>query len=190
MSASTSKNTGTGQSESIDNLIESFNPSLKTKKNVTLVSSDGKSFQVEEDVALESHTIKHWLEDKCNDDEDEKIILPNVDCKNLEIIIKYSEKHVASRKGVGSSSTGVENLNEWDKEFINLDFVTLCHLVSAANYLNIKSLIDLASQRIANIIKKKSPEEIARMFNVKYDFTPEEEEEIRREKAENHWQSE
>ncbi|WMV51642.1 hypothetical protein MTR67_045027 [Solanum verrucosum] len=56
-------------------------------------------------------------------------------------------------------------------------------LVEAANYLNIKSLLDLTCQTVADMIKGKTPEEIRKTFNIKNDFTPEEEEEVRRENA-------
>ena len=54
----------------------------------------------------------------------------------------------------------------------------------AANYLNIKNLLDLTCQTVADMIKGKTPEEIRKTFNIKNDFTPEEEEEVRRE---NQW---
>ncbi|KAK4378289.1 hypothetical protein RND71_000151 [Anisodus tanguticus] len=55
--------------------------------------------------------------------------------------------------------------------------------LQAANYLNIKSLLDLTCQTVADMIKGKTPEEIRKTFNIKNDFTPEEEEEVRRENA-------
>ncbi|GAB2225216.1 hypothetical protein Droror1_Dr00006007 [Drosera rotundifolia] len=54
----------------------------------------------------------------------------------------------------------------------------------AANYLNIKNLLDLTCQTVADMIKGKTPEEIRKTFNIKNDFTPEEEEEVHRE---NQW---
>ena len=57
-------------------------------------------------------------------------------------------------------------------------------LLQAANYLNIKNLLDLTCQTVADMIKGKTPEEIRKTFNIKNDFTPEEEEEVRRE---NQW---
>lgn len=57
-------------------------------------------------------------------------------------------------------------------------------IFQAANYLNIKSLLDLTCQTVADMIKGKTPEEIRKTFNIKNDFTPEEEEEVRRE---NQW---
>lgn len=56
--------------------------------------------------------------------------------------------------------------------------------IQAANYLNIKLLLDLTCQTVADMIKGKTPEEIRKTFNIKNDFTPEEEEEVRRE---NQW---
>ena len=53
----------------------------------------------------------------------------------------------------------------------------------AANYLNIKTLLDLTCKTVADMIKGKTPEEIRAHFNIQNDFTPEEEEEVRRENA-------
>ena len=61
----------------------------------------------------------------------------------------------------------------------------LCALsLQAANYLNIKDLLELTCQTVADMIKGKTPEEIRRTFGIKNDFTPEEEEEVKRE---NQW---
>ena len=57
-------------------------------------------------------------------------------------------------------------------------------LSQAANYLDIKSLLDLTCKTVADYIKQcKTPQEIRRRFNIKNDFTPEEEEEVRKENA-------
>ncbi|PHT36447.1 SCF ubiquitin ligase complex protein SKP1a [Capsicum baccatum] len=55
-----------------------------------------------------------------------------------------------------------------------MDVLTTFH---AANYLNIKSLLDLTCQIVANMIKGKTPKEIRKIFNIENDFTPEEERE-------------
>ncbi|MCP6508344.1 hypothetical protein NL478_26625, partial [Klebsiella pneumoniae] len=74
-----------------------------------------------------------------------------------------------------------EDLKNWDADFVKVDQATLFDLILAANYLNIKGLLDLTCQTVADMIKGKTPEEIRKTFNIKNDFTPEEEEEIRRE---------
>ncbi|XP_028084096.1 uncharacterized protein LOC114285257 [Camellia sinensis] len=53
--------------------------------------------------------------------------------------------------------------------------------LKAANYLNIKSLLDLTCQTVVDMIKGKTPEEIWKTFNIKNDFSADEEEEVRRE---------
>jgi len=53
-----------------------------------------------------------------------------------------------------------------------------------SEYLNIKNLLDLTCQTVVDMIKGKTPKEIRKTFNIKNDFTPEEEEEVRRE---NQW---
>ncbi|KAM9846441.1 LOW QUALITY PROTEIN: S-phase kinase-associated protein 1 [Aulostomus maculatus] len=54
----------------------------------------------------------------------------------------------------------------------------------AANYLDIKGLLDVTCKTVANMIKGKTPEEIRKTFNIKNDFTEEEEAQVRKE---NQW---
>ncbi|XP_010683698.2 SKP1-like protein 1B [Beta vulgaris subsp. vulgaris] len=163
-----------------------------TVRMITLKSSDGEKFEVEESVALECETIKLMIEDDCADT---AIPLPNVTAKILSKVIEYCKKHVESSAAAKScstedscSSTANSSTNEelkiWDKEFVKVDQKTLFNLILAANYLNIRSLLDLTCQTVSDIIKDKTPEEVRKMFNIKNDFTPEEEEAIRRE---NQW---
>jgi S-phase kinase-associated protein 1 len=58
-----------------------------------------------------------------------------------------------------------------------------CYL-QAANYLDIKVILDLTCQTVTYMIKGKTPEEIRNTLNIRNDFTPAEEAELRRE---NQW---
>lgn len=140
-------------------------------KKIMLKSSDGEVFEVEEEIALQSQTIKHVIEDDCADG---GIPLPNVTGKILAKVIEYCKKHTDGDK---------EELKNWDVEFVKVDQATLFDLILAANYLKVKDLLDLTCQTVADMIKGKTPEEIRKTYNTK-NFTPEEEEEIRRE---NQW---
>ncbi|GAA0148450.1 ubiquitin-protein ligase [Lithospermum erythrorhizon] len=142
-----------------------------TPKMVTLESSDKENFQVSEAAALECETIKHIIEDGCAD---ASIPIPNVSSKILAKVIEYCNRHV---------EPGDDDLKTFHQEFLNVDQATLFDLILAANYLNIKSLLDLTCQTVADMIKEKSPEEVRKIFNITNDFTPEEEEEVRKENA-------
>ncbi|XP_011043147.1 PREDICTED: SKP1-like protein 1B [Populus euphratica] len=155
---------------------------MSSGRKISLRSSDGESFEVDEAVALESQTIKHMIEDDCADN---GIPLPNVTSKILAKVIEYCKKHVETPKSEDrGTNSGGDELKNWDAEFVRVDQVTLFDLILAANYLNIKDLLDLTCQTVADMIKGKTPEEIRKTFNIKNDFTPEEEEEVRRE---NQW---
>eukprot|EP00897_Mesotaenium_endlicherianum_P006462 jgi/Mesen1/5844/ME000298S05112 len=150
---------------------------------VKLKSSDEEMFEVEKVVALQSETVKNMIEDDVTTDQG--IPLPNVSGKILAKVIEYCKYHVEA-KNVSEDKPILteEEVKTWDQDFVKVDQATLFDLILAANYLNIKDLLDLTCQTVADMIKGKTPEEIRRTFNIKNDFTPEEEEEVRRE---NQW---
>jgi S-phase kinase-associated protein 1 len=149
---------------------------------VKLTSSDNQMFEVDEEVANQSHTVKNMIEDTGTE---EMIPLPNVPGKILSKVIEYCKFHVDAQKTVDNKPAKTEDeVKQWDTEFVKVDQATLFDLILAANYLNIKGLLDLTCQTVANMIKGKTPEEIRKTFNIKNDFTPEQEEEVRRE---NQW---
>ncbi|XP_059296828.1 SKP1-like protein 1A [Lycium ferocissimum] len=119
------------------------------------------------------------IEDDCANT---SIPLPNVTSKILAKVIEYCKRHVEAPKGEDNKVSD-EDLKSFDADFVKVDQSTLFDLILAANYLNIKSLLDLTCQTVADMIKGKTPEEIRKTFNIKNDFTPEEEEEVRRENA-------
>ncbi|KAH7332151.1 hypothetical protein KP509_20G071500 [Ceratopteris richardii] len=123
---------------------------------VKLKSADDELFEVEEIVALKSRTIKDIVEDIGTD-----CVIPllNVSSQILSKIIKYCRYHA------------LEDVTHWDGKFLEVDQATLFDLILAANYLNIQSLLDLTCQRVADMIKGKTPEEIRRAFNIENDFT-------------------
>mmetsp|Transcript_25054 Transcript_25054/g.54516 ORF Transcript_25054/g.54516 Transcript_25054/m.54516 type:complete len:157 (-) Transcript_25054:314-784(-) len=151
-------------------------------EKVKLRSSDEEMFEVDLEVANKSQMIRNMLEDTGTDN---PIPLPNVTSKILAKVIEYCKYRVDSSKGSDDKPTVAdEEKKQWDMDFVKVDQATLFELILAANYLNIKELLDLTCLTVANMIKGKTPEEIRKTFNIKNDFTPEEEEEVRRE---NQW---
>ncbi|CAK9272597.1 unnamed protein product [Sphagnum jensenii] len=152
------------------------------ERRVKLKSSDDEMFEVEESVAFKSQAVKNMIEDTGMD---HPIPLPNVSSKILAKVIEYCKYHVDNQKASHDKpATPEDEIKAWDLDFVKVDQATLFDLILAANYLHIKNLLDLTCQTVADMIKGKTPEEIRKTFNIKNDFTPEEEEEVRRE---NQW---
>ena len=100
-------------------------------------------------------------------------------------MIEYSKYHVDnSPEAEGENKAPEEEIKTWDTKFVEVEQSTLFELILAANYLNIKSLLDLTCRTVASMIKGKTPEEIRKTFNIVNDFTPEEEAQVR---EENKW---
>ncbi|RRT83643.1 hypothetical protein BHE74_00042764 [Ensete ventricosum] len=99
-------------------------------KTITLRSSDGEVFEVEEAVAMESQTIKHMIEDDCADN---GIPLPNVTSKILAKVVEYCKKHVdaAARSSSSDDAPSVTevDLKTWDADFVKVDQATLFDLI-------------------------------------------------------------
>jgi len=153
------------------------------QETVKMCSSDGHTFDVAWEVAIRSRTVKNLIEDNGTE---ETIPLPNVSGSILARVIEYCKYHVNvdRRNADGQPVETREDIERWDADFVKVDQTTLFDLILAANYLNIEGLLDVTCQTVAKMIKGKTPEEIRKQFNIKNDFTPEEEDEIRRE---NQW---
>jgi S-phase kinase-associated protein 1 len=163
-------------------LTSKNNTNTAEKKKILLKSSDNETFEVEQAIAMQSQKIKHMIDDNSAD---ETIIpIPNVTGKIMAKIIEYCKKHVDA--GSFEENPSNDELKAFDADFVKVDHGTLCDLIMAANYLDIKSLLDLTCKTLAEMIKGKpfNPEEIFKFFNIVKDFSPEEEEELR---LENQW---
>lgn len=53
---------------------------------------------------------------------------------------------------------------EWDAEYVNIEQEVLFELILAANYLDIKSLLDLTCAKVASMIKGKTTEDRCRCW--------------------------
>jgi len=160
-----------------------------TTRKVRLQSSDGEVFEVEMEIIKLSHTIKTMLEDLGVEDEEsetEIIPLPNVNAAILKKIIQWCSYHKEDPPMLDEDDNKekrTDDIGSWDSDFLKVDQGTLFELILAANYMDIKGLLDVTCKTVANMIKGKTPEEIRRTFNIKNDFTPAEEEQIRKENA-------
>ncbi len=104
------------------------------------------------------------------------IPLPNVRSAILEKVLQYCEHHKNdAAPGSGNDDDDAldtkkraEEVDAWDGEFIKVENNDiLFEIILAANYLDIKPLLDLGCKTVAMMIKGKTPQQIREMFNVR-----------------------
>lgn len=141
---------------------------------VTLLSADNHAFQVQPGVVRASVTLQNALEDAAAGD---TIPVPNVSGAVLAKVLEFMRFHAAPPPDDKTAEAFLA-------EFLDVCNDTLFDIILAANYLDIKTLLDAACVAVAGKIKGKSPDEIRHTFGIENDFTPEEEEAVR---TENQW---
>ncbi|XP_049382783.1 SKP1-like protein 1A [Solanum stenotomum] len=86
--------------------------------------------------------------------------------------MKYSEEGVTK-----------DQLKSFDQDFLKMSQSELVGVLLAANFFDDKQMKEVIIQEFADRIKGKPIEEIREVFGIVNDYTPEEEEEVRRENA-------
>lgn len=145
---------------------------ISPERTVYLISSDKKKFKVSESVARQSQTLAHTLEDLGNAcSADNPIPTANVDGKTLGLVLVYCKRHA-------DPTASAEDLNKFDERFVKKDQLKLRDLIWAANYLEVKGLLDILCQKIADMMAGMKPDEIRDTFGIENDFSPEEYEKV------------
>ncbi|XP_015749365.1 PREDICTED: S-phase kinase-associated protein 1-like isoform X1 [Acropora digitifera] len=139
---------------------------------IKLKSEDEEILDVDEEVAK---TMLQGLEKK-NFDEP----LP-INAAILKKVIQWTKMHKDDPPPPDDDENKEKQTDDIDpqyKEFLEVDQKTLFELTLAANYLDLKELLAVTCKTVAIMIEGKTPEEIRKTFNIKNDFTPEEEEQV------------
>ncbi|KAG8347193.1 Cyclin A/CDK2-associated protein [Trypanosoma vivax] len=175
---------------------EDLAPNMDFSDYCILQSNDQPpvEFKVRREAAMMSVLLRDMLEDQ---GEAEAIIpIPNVSGRTLRLVIDYMEHHYNNQADPIEKplKTDIKNIiSQWDCKFLYEQLLKdhdekqhelLIDVIMAANFLNVRDLLDLTCACVANMIRGKSAEEIRTLFNIESDFTPEEEEKIR---EENRW---
>ncbi|KAH8336792.1 hypothetical protein KR059_003265 [Drosophila kikkawai] len=156
---------------------------------VRLESSDKVLFEVHYDVIKCSETIRKALQDLGDEDDFGVLPVPKVSSQILEMVLNWATYHKNDIPKVidedaeedESMEKRTDDICAWDTNFLNVDQGILYEIILAANYLNIQNLLHTTYKTVANMIKGKTTEQIRQTFSLVNDFTPEEEEEMRRE---------
>ena len=158
-------------------------------EKIRLQTMDGEEVEVDKEIACKSQLIKGILEE--NADPDDVIPLPSVKKAILDKVLEfctYINQHPAPEIEKPLRSSNLADVaGEWYANFVNLEQELLFELIMASNFMDIKSLLELACAKVASMIKGKTIPEIRKFFNIENDFTPEEEAQIM---DENRWAEE
>lgn len=150
---------------------------------VKLVSMDGEAFEVETKVAVMSQLVQTLVADEQEGEEVQEIPLPNVKAPVLAKVVEFCQHHkdtpMAEIQKPLKTNVLSDSVDAWDADFVDVaDHELLFELILAANYMDIKSLLDLACAKVATMIKGKTPEEIRATFGITEEFTEEEQQRI------------
>ena len=153
-----------------------------------LMCKDGEVLEVAVNIASQSKLINGLIEDGGTDDD---IPISQVNKPIMEKVIVFMERMTENAPPEIEkplSSTDLSQVVEaWYAEYVNVDQEMLFEIVMAANYLDIKPLLELSCAKVASLIKGKTVQEIRQFFNIENDFTPEEEAQVM---EENRWAEE
>ena len=156
---------------------------------VTLISGDNQRFDISKDIAYKSSQLINTMID--GDSTVAEIPLPNVKGNVLHKIIEYMNYHCDKPVTEIEKPIRSNNISEivcpFDADFVQIDDELLFDLILAANYMDMKPLLDLTCATVASFMKNKTAEEIRKRFNIENDLSPEEEAMIH---EENKWAEE
>ena len=115
-----------------------------------------------------------------------RIVLQKVSMNIMKKVLQYIE-HVINyppapiiEKPLKSGKLN-ELVGEWYATFIDIPQDEIFEIINAADYLGVKSLLDLGCAKIATMMRGKKAKEVIALFNIEKDFTPEQEDCIRKE---------
>jgi len=126
---------------------------------------------------------------KSEDSQTLEIPINNVDTETLKIILKWCEHFKDTNTLTADTSTTIGTMqtdcgraedsesgqdiesedrmspiDPWDRKFLNVDAKTLQCIIMAANFLDIKPLLNVSCKLVAELLRGKSPEEIINAF--------------------------
>lgn len=163
---------------------------------ISVQTCDGETFLVPRKLRQCSRTL-HELSQEVDLDKD-VVVLPQITAKVLKRLVAWWNLHKDDPEPPAKPEVKHEGasampplpditaepkvISTVDQEFFKpLSHEDIFELILATNFLHIEELLDLCCATVANMTLGKTPTEIYKMFDVKEELTPEEEDEIRKE---------
>ena len=155
---------------------------MDVEKTIKIKSSDGKVIELSSKAALKSGLLRGIIEDY---PEDTEFPLNNVNGATLErvkeYLTHYQDKEPKIIPKPLKNNDFKDNADEWDNNFIGDDNDSILALILAANFMDIKPLLELASAKIACKIRGTTTESIRKDFEIT-DFNDDEKQQINKDR--------
>ena len=150
--------------------------------SVTLKNMQDETVELEVKYAMQSGAIRAATNDGDTLDEEVPVdaSMPTLQ-KCIEFMKYYDETPMGDIAKPLRSDSMAELVGEWYANFIDVPQELLFDLSITSNRLMIRPLFDLASAKIASQLKNMDVEQMRKYFHTTGDFTPEEEEIIKKE---------
>lgn len=177
---------------------------VEDRLRVRIKTSDGKRFTLNGHEVNCSNTLRMMMESFQQDPNsstnsksttsNEYIALKTIHSQQLSKIIEWCQKHTHNDAMNNNDDRFAHNrmtsnlictsivLDDWDKNYLNsMDDEELFKLMHAANYLDIRTLLDALCQTVAKNWEGKKVEDIRKMYNLENDFEVETEHQMMQE---------
>ena len=148
-------------------------------RQIEIISKlDNSTFETNTNSASHSGLLRSLIEDY---KEENEFIIPDIRGEVLGVVIRYLETH-QGKEGILNLPKPLKNydLKEYisEEDFIfleryNDDIYGLFELMNAANYLDVKSLLELCCAKAACLTKDLKTEQFLEVFQIDQDMSEE-----------------
>ena len=155
---------------------------MDVEKTIKVKSSDGKVIELSTKAASKSKLLSGVIQDY---PEDSEFPLNKINGETLEKVKEYLVHYQDSEpKQIEKPLPRdfKDCVDEWDYKFIGDDNAQILAIISAANFMDIKPLLELAAAKVATLIRGTTTESIRKDFEIK-DFSKEEEDQMEKDKS-------
>ena len=155
---------------------------MDIEKTIKVKSSDGKVIELSTKAASKSKLLSGVIQDY---PEDSEFPLNKINGATLEKVKEYLVHYQDSEPRQIEKPLPKDFkdcVDEWDYKFIGDDNDQILALIFAANFMDIKPLLDLAAAKVATLIRGTTTESIRKDFEIN-DISKEEDEQMQKDKS-------
>jgi len=130
-----------------------------------------------------SGTIANMLDDIDDEDGDMVIPIPKMKGATMMKVIAFCAHNPDAPLNPTEEQQlemRTKPLEGWHLEFVNVPLAELFEMILAANFLDLKPMLDITCKAVAEMIKGKTPDEIKKVFGVEGEFTADEKAQVLR----------